>query len=145
MDDRTEAPTQAIEHFLRIEGREPLRCIATKSLPPGPVFELAAAMKSGDDMAALAVMWRFIETVVVKDEHAKLRDMLYDTENVITFDQLNVAIGTLMKEYAQRPTPRPSSSAPGRSTRPGTSRVVSLSRGTVRDEPSSTGGNSVAS
>lgn len=143
MDDRSDTPTPL--HSLRIEGREPLRCIEADSLPVGFVFDLAEGMDAKDEMRAIAAMWKFIKSVVVKEEHARLREYLYDTTNPVTFAQLNTAIGTLMREYSGRPTTRPSSSAHGRASSRGSSRVVSLSRATEKDAPPSTPGTSAVS
>lgn len=143
MDDRSDAPTPI--RSLRIEGRDPLRCIDAKSLPIGIIFDLAEGMDSKDEMRAIASMWKFMKAVVAEEDHAKLRDILYDTKNPVTFAQLNTAIGTLMVEYGGRPTTRPSSSVPGRGPSRGSSRVVSLSRGTVREEEPSKPGTSAAS
>jgi len=130
---------------LRLGGRD-LRCI--DKLPLGLLFDLAEAMSSGTEntMRAVAAMSTVVKTVVVKEDLASLSEVLHDTTNVVDITELNEAIGNLMVQYAERPTVKPSVSLNGRERTGGSSKVVSLSRGTVRvDEASPTDGASVAS
>jgi hypothetical protein len=125
-------------------GGTALRCI--ERLPMGMIFDLAEAMESGIEMQAIAAMSRMLKTVVIKEDLVRLDEVLHRVDDAIGFDALNTAIGDLMVQYSGRPLERPSRSARGRKATGGTSRVVSLSKGTVRTSArSSTDGSSVAS
>ena len=129
---------------LVIEG-ERLPC--RDSLPPFRLMEFASAMNSKDPMRQMGGMHDFVLAVLLPDEQdrfiAAMR-RLDDDEQVM--DKLNEAIGTLMESYTARPTGRPSASPSGATSTEPKSRVVSLSRGTAReDATSSTGGTEAAS
>lgn len=111
-----------------IKGRT-LRCIP--KCPPSAFFALAEAERSGDGSASLLSYRDFLYTVVVDEDQETLRDLLADRVDPPTFEELNEAIGGAMLEYAGRPTQRPSRSSRGPEPTGGTSKVVSLSQGTV--------------
>ena len=123
-------------------------------LPRWQLMELAGAMKSDDPMSQMAAMHSFVLAVVADEDRARFRDVMQSDDDA--FDALmDDAVGSLIEQYAApsqkgaasaRPTSRSSASPSGRSTTPGMSRVVSLQRGTVKEEPTSaTDGTSVAS
>lgn len=116
-----------------------------EQLPPWQLMKVAKAMKSGDLMEQLAASHDFLVAVVQPAERARF-DAYMDTADFDEFSALDTAIGSLMQEYApDRPTGRPSSSPSGPPPTGGTSKVVSLSRGTVEMVGSSTAGRSAAS
>ena len=129
---------------LVIEG-ERLRC--RDSLPPFRLMEFASAMNSKDPMRQMGGMHDFVLAVLLPDEQDRFLTVmrrLDDDEQVM--DKLNEAIGTLMESYTARPTGRPSASPSGVTSTEPRSRVVSLSRGTAReDATSSTDGTQAAS
>lgn len=129
--------------ILKLRDQE-LECI--EALPPGLLFDLSDIAGSNNMSRTLMMYGRFFRTVVAKKDHERLDAILYDTENVITFNELSEAIGELVEEYTNRPTERPSSSPTGADATGGPSRVVSLSPGTVRaGGRSSRAGRSIAS
>lgn len=132
------------EKVLKLGKRE-IRCIPR--IPMGVLFDLAEAMNSGKEIEAIVGMNRMLKTVVVKEDLALLSEALHDVEEPVEFDELNTAIGDLMKQYGtKRPLAPSSRSAGGSGKTGGTQKVVSLSRGTVREgEKSSQGGTSIAS
>lgn len=111
-------------------------------LPPWRLMELAAAVNSADPMKQMGGMHDFVLGVVLPEHHpAFVRAMRALDDDDTALDQLNAAIGELMKEYQSRPTERPSRSPGGVVPTGRLSRVVSLSRGTARaDETSSMDG-----
>lgn len=131
--------------IMKLGGRE-FRCVDV--LPLGLVFDLAEAMDAeAGGFAAIAAMSKLTRTLVVPDERKELKKFLDSVENPISFDDLNEALGEVLKQFgADRPTARSSRSSPsGGASGPG-SKVVSLSRGTVKtDDQSRKDGASAAS
>lgn len=113
------------DKVLRLKGRD-LRCIPT--IPLGLVFDLAEAMEGGggNGMQAVAAYIRTIRAVVMPEDRPALKEVLDDSVDPITFDDLNNGLGELLKAYGQRPLGQRSASSAGRPTSGGTSRVVSL-------------------
>jgi hypothetical protein len=109
--------------YIELRGKR-LRCVA--KMPMGLLFDVAEGMDSGQELKAIAAMSRALRTLVVKEDHEQLREVVYDAE--FTFDELNEALGALMKRYTERPLGQPSSSPTGPSATGGTPRVVSLWR-----------------
>lgn len=125
-------------------GGETMRCVDV--MPIGMAFDLAEAVDSGSEMRAIATIGRTLKALVVEEDRPRLEAVLHRSTDVVTFADLNRAMGDLMVQYSGRPTAPPSASQGGSARTDGTRRVVSLSRGTVReDETSSRGGASRAS
>jgi hypothetical protein len=126
-------------------GGKTLRCIDT--IPLGLVFDLAEAMEDDNTgMKAIAGIAKALRTIVVKEDRVILKDILDDTENPVSFDELNTAMGNIMAEYGKRPTAPPSRSPSGASATSRSSRVVSLWRDTGKvGGTSSQDGKSLAS
>lgn len=97
-----------------------------------------AKSAQGTEMQALAGMYELVTWAVLADERERLETYMADAD--VPFDELNAAIGELMKGYTNRPTERPSPSPAGPMPTPAPSRVVSLSRRAETPKPSSTGG-----
>lgn len=114
---------------------ETLECI--DALPPGNLFELAEMTTTDDVMKTMHLIGRFLEAVVVEKDAKRYRALVYDKVNVVDLDELSEECGRLIREYAGRPTSRLSDSPPGSSPTGETSRVVSFSRGTVEEAPTS--------
>ena len=112
---------------LRLKEQE-FRCIP--QCPPGVLFDLADAEDGGT--SSLKAFRDFMFTLVEDDEHERLNALLRDRRDPPSFADLEQAIGELVKAYSGRPTERPSRSPTGVEATGGPSRVVSLSRGTVR-------------
>jgi hypothetical protein len=128
---------------LNIKAKE-LRCVDT--MPLGMLFDLAEAMDSDDMMKGMAAMGRTIRNLVVPEDRKALSAILNDATDPLSFDDLNTALGGLLKQYGDRPLGKPSSSPVGRGRTGGSSKVVSLHRATGKAEPKSPrGGASRAS
>ena len=119
------------EKLIRLGDRE-LRCIEV--MPLGMVFDLAEAMDvvigESAPMKQTAALSRFLKKIVVAEDLPKLQEVLHDTVTAVTFGDLNEAVGSLMVEYSGRPFAQRRSSSPGPTSTGGSSRVVSLWRGT---------------
>ena len=101
-------------------------------------MELASAMNSDDPMRQMGGMYDFVLAVLDPDQHGAFRDAMHSLDDdPEAADRLNEAIGELMVSYTNRPTERPSASPSGAEPTGRSSRVVSLSRGTVKAEPES--------
>lgn len=125
-------------------GGKTMRCI--DRLPMGMIFDLAEAMQSGVEMQAIAAMSKMLKTVVVEEDLALLSEVLHDVKDPVGFEELNNAIGAMMVQYSKRPLGQPSPSSRGSEPTGGTRKVVSLQRGTVKeDATSSKDGSSIAS
>ena len=100
------------------------------------LMKLAKSQQGGDTMQSLAGMYDFINSMVAKEDRARLDEYLSSGD--VEPGALNEAIGALVTEYTGRPTERPSSSPGGSTTTeassradspsPATARVVNLSR-----------------
>lgn len=129
--------------YLELKGKR-LPCI--DAMPVGLIFDLAEGVDSRNESKQIAAMSRAIKAIVLGSHHDELHEALYATDNPVTFTDLNAALGTLMKEYAERPFTQSSNSPTGEKPTGATSRVVSLWRATDEaDETSSKDGSSVAS
>lgn len=114
-------------------------------VPQWNLMRLAAAMDSNDDMKAMGAMYTFIKRMVVEEEHDRLEEVLGNLD--LDVSSLEHSIGDALVEMAGRGKGsgvpkgiRPSeessgSSSDGSPEAPPTSRVVSLSRGTVEVLP----------
>lgn len=136
---RVTAEDGAIDAPLFTVGGVSFACV--DHVPHWNTMRLAAAMDSGDDMKALAAMYRFVLGMVRPEEHERLDAHL----STIDFErsELDHAIGDAMVDMARRGkgTGVPTStrltepgSGPSSAGSPETKpmrRVVSLSRGTV--------------
>jgi hypothetical protein len=120
--------------LLRLRGEE-IRCI--DALPPGLLFDLAEMTTETDTMRTMAAIGKFLRAVIVPEDQDKYRQLVYDPVNVLAITELSEACGDLIREYAGRPTLRPSESADGSPPTGDISRVVSFSRGTVETVPAS--------
>lgn len=108
------------------------------------LMKLAKSQQGGDTMRALAGMYDFINAMVKPDDRERLDAFLSDQD--LEAGALSEAIGTLVQEYAGRPTERPSSSRGGSETTEPSSKEDLPSEGTVRVvNLSRTGGQSAAS
>jgi hypothetical protein len=123
-------------------------------VPQWNLMRLAAAMDSNNDMKAMGAMYAFIKRMVIEDEHERLEDHLGSLD--LDVSSLEHCIGDALVEMAGRgkgsgvpkgipPSGESSgSSSDGSPEAPPTSRVVSLSRGTVEVVPvESTGRHSL--
>lgn len=99
------------------------------------LMKLAKAVTSGDDMQALAGMYDLLQGVVLPTEWQRFDTFLSAASP--SAEDLNQAIGALMTSYSDRPTEQSSPSQAGPPSTGRGRRVVSLSRGTVRDEEES--------
>lgn len=106
------------------------------------LMKLAKAAQ-GSEMAALAGMYDLIMSAVMPEERERLD--AYMASHTVAFEDLNAAVGELMKSYTDRPTDRPSLSQRGPTPNAGPSRVVSLSRPAEMQPKLSTDGAHVAS
>lgn len=115
-----------------------------ESLPVWQLMELAKSQQA-DEIAQLAGMHDFILAVLTPPERDRFRAFMRDWQG--DHAALEAAVGALMESYSpDRPTGRPSASPPGPPSTGGSSRVVSLSRGTASKAPtSSKAGRSAAS
>lgn len=108
------------------------------------LMKLAKSQQGGDTMQSLAGMYDFINSIVVKGERHRLD--AYMSSGDVEPGALSEAIGTLVTEYAGRPTERPSSSPTGSPSTGASSKAASSSPDTVRVvNLSPTGGQSAAS
>lgn len=124
-------------------GEHEFRCIERP--PLGLMFDLAEAEMQGDS-AALVALRKFVRVVVEDDEQERLEELFNNRRATLSIEDLNAGISALMEDYSGRPTERPSRSSSGPEPTGASSRVVSLSRGTVRvEETSSQDGQSAAS
>lgn len=113
-------------------------------MPDWPAMKLAKWIQASDSLTRYAGMYDFLVAVIEPAERKRFEAFMDDYDG--GEDDLDEAIGALIKEYSGRPTVRPSSSPPGPPTTGGLSRVVSLSPGTAKAAPtSSRAGRSAAS
>lgn len=108
------------------------------------LMDLAEASQSSELFTVLAGYRRFLRSVLEPKERSRFERFMNDYTG--GEDDLDNAIGELIKAYTGRPTERPSSSQDGPQPTGGTSRVVSLKPATAeKDATSATGGRSAAS
>lgn len=112
------------------------RFAARHTLPAWALMKLAKSQGSGDAMQQVAGLHDFLLAVLADHEHERFEAFM-EAHPDVGFDELESAVGGLMQAYTARPTGRPSRSPAGQTPNGGSSRVVSLSRGTVREEPTS--------
>ena len=121
------------------------RFAAQDTLPAWALMKLAKSQGSSDAMQQVAGLHDFLMAVLAVAERDRF-DRFMEQHADVTFEELETAVGALMQAYTTRPTERPSPSPAGRTPSGGSSRVVSLSRGTVQEvPPSSTAGVPAAS
>jgi len=129
-------------HALTVRGE---RFAAQETLPAWALMKLAKSQGSGDAMQQVAGLHDFLMAVLAASERDRFEQFM-EAHSDVTFEELETAVGALMRAYTTRPTERPSRSPAGPTPSGGSSRVVSLSRGTVREEAtSSTAGQPAAS
>lgn len=116
-------------HALVVRGEQ---FAAQESLPAWALMKLAKSQGSGDAMQQVAGLHDFLMAVLVVTERDRFERFMEGHADV-TFEELETAVGALMQAYTTRPTGRPSASPAGPTPTGGRSRVVSLSRGTVRE------------
>ena len=109
---------------------------AQETLPAWALMKLAKSQGSGDAMQQVAGLHDFLMAVLAVSERDRFERFMEQHADV-TFEELETAVGALMLAYTTRPTERPSRSPAGPMPSGGSSRVVSLSRGTVREEAAS--------
>lgn len=104
-------------------------------------------MSSSEPMRQMGGMHDFVLAVLLPEERDRFTATMRSLDDDAgVLDKLNAAVGELMVSYTARPTERPSASPSGSESTAPKSRVVSLSRGTVREvEMSSTDGQQTAS
>lgn len=107
---------------LKVGGRE-FTCIG--ELPAGLLLDLAASITTGG-MAVIAMYRDFIYKAVIPELHEELKETLNRTENIVSLNDLNEAVGNLLVEYIGRPTSPVSASPVGSEQTTGTPRVMSL-------------------
>ena len=120
-------------HALTVRGE---RFAAQETLPAWALMKLAKSQGSGDAMQQVAGVHDFLMAVLATTERDRFERFMEQHADV-TFEELETAVGALMQAYTARPTERPSPSPAGPTPSGGPSRVVSLSRGTVREAPAS--------
>lgn len=118
-------------HVLTVRGE---RFAARNTLPAWALMKLAKSQGSGDAMQQVGGLHDFL-LAVLQESEARRFETFMEGHADVTFDELETAVGGLMQAYTSRPTGRPSPSPAGPTPAGGSSRVVSLSRGTVREEP----------
>jgi hypothetical protein len=121
--------------ILRLGGEE-FECVPRVS--HWQLMKLAAAMKGGD-LDALGGMYDFMQKIVVPSDWQALDDHL-SAQVEFDYDDLESAIGDVLVEMAGRGKDSAESSGPSSAgaptpPTPPSSRVVSLSRGTVEEVP----------
>jgi hypothetical protein len=101
-----------------------------KSTPPkgGYLVVLMKRLSSGGPHRQMAALYDMIETMV--EDSTGLDDAISQME----LEDLEAALADAVRSLSDLPTERPSPSAPGSQPTVTTSKVVSLSRGTVRVE-----------
>jgi hypothetical protein len=107
---------------LSVGGRE-FACIS--ELPAGLLLDLAASISEGG-MSVIAQYRSFIYAAVVPEEREALRETLNRTENIVSLNDLNEAVGGLLVQYIGRPTSPVSASPVGSEQTTGMPRVMSL-------------------
>lgn len=133
------------EKSIEIKGQT-FRCIP--ALPPGLLMDIAEVTNTdernpADVMRTIATIGRFLKAAIVPEDRGRYDAIVYDTRTILEIDELAEIAGGLIRQYAGRPTVRPSESPIGSDPTGGVSRVVSFSRGTVEEvAPSSTDGPS---
>lgn len=85
------------------------------------------------DPAGVAALADFFQGALGPDEYERFRE--FCRVNCVDQDTLNDIMEGIVEDLAEVPTSRPSRSAPGPLTAGLTSKVVSMSSGTVRAEP----------
>ena len=121
------------------------RFAAQDTLPAWALMKLAKSQGSSDAMQQVAGLHDFLMAVLAVAERDRF-DRFMEQHADVTFEEMETAVGSLMQAYTTRPTERPSPSPAGPTPSGGSSRVVSLSRGTVQEvPPSSTAGVPAAS
>jgi hypothetical protein len=125
--------------YLELKGQK-LRCI--EQMPAGWLLDMADASERGG-MQVLASYRRFIYGAVLPEETERLDALLHDTENPVSIDDLNEALGNLMVAYNERPLAPASLSPAGGNLSEPMQRVVSLTPDMRREAPST--GEAVAS
>ena len=129
-------------HALTVRG-EPFA--ARDTLPAWALMKLARSQAAGDALQQVTGLHEFL-LGVLRDEERERFESFMEAHPDVTFEELETAIGGLMQAYAARPTGRPSPSPAGPPPSGGSSRVVSLSRGTAgADSTSSPAGTPPAS
>ena len=122
-----------MSHALTVRGE---RFAAQETLPAWALMKLAKSQGSGDAMQQVAGLHDFLMAILAVEERDRFERFMEQHADA-TFDELETAVGALMQAYTTRPTGRPSASPAGPTPSGGPSRVVSLSRGTVREVPAS--------
>ncbi|MBM4414900.1 MAG: hypothetical protein FJ035_01215 [Chloroflexi bacterium] len=112
------------------------RFAAQETLPAWALMKLAKSQGSGDAMQQVAGLHDFLMAVLAASERDRFERFM-DSHSDVSFEELENAVGALMTAYTTRPTGRPSPSPAGPTPVGGRSRVVSLSRGTVREAATS--------
>jgi hypothetical protein len=119
---------------LTLAGRK-LRCI--DGLPPGLLFDMADAQAQGETMKTVSAMRKLLVQLVIEEDRPLLNEALYDSKNVLPMTEIYEGINKLVEEMTGRPTRRPSRSQPGGEPTAKPAKVVSFSKGTVKEEPAS--------
>jgi hypothetical protein len=114
---------------------EEIHCIG--ALPPGLLFDFAELQSDDNPMRVAAAIGRFLKALVIPEDQERYRRLLYDTENILDYNELTEAAGELLRSYTARPTERPSESPDGSPPTGELTRHVSFSRGTVEVAPAS--------
>jgi hypothetical protein len=117
------------------------RLTCVDSLPIGVYLDLAEGFRQNYTVACAV----FLKAIVIKEDQERLREIMYDAENVCPWDEITGEASRVLPEYSNRPTERPSESAIGSEPTGGSSRVVSFSQGTVVETPSLNSGLSAES
>lgn len=112
------------------------RFAAQDTLPAWALMKLAKSQGSGDAMQQVAGLHDFLMAVLAVSERDRFERFM-EQHSDVGFEELETAVGALMQAYTARPTERPSRSPAGPTPSGGQSRVVSLSRGTVREAAAS--------
>lgn len=125
---------------------ETFRCI--DALPPGLLMDIAEVTNTdernpADVMRTIATIGRFLKAAIVPEDRGRYDAIVYDTRTILGIDDLAEIAGGLIRQYAGRPTVRPSESPDGLEPTGQISRVVSFSPATEpAADPSLTAGAS---
>jgi len=104
-----------------------------ESAPKWAMMKMATVAKSKDQVAQMAALVKLVGVCVVEEDRDRLDDYLNEHDDAV--DRLEEALTPVMTFWSGRPLEqRPASSQPSPLTESApSSRVVSLSRGTVED------------
>jgi hypothetical protein len=114
-------------------GGESFEC--AEKLSDWRMMKLAKAVQAKNALTRYSGMHDFVMAVLLPDKRDEFEAFMDDFAP--DEQDLDDAIGALIKAYSDRPSERPSTSPPGPPTTGGSSRVVSLTPDSARAAPES--------